>query len=126
MRVLYLTHRLPYAPNRGDRIRAYHTLRALKPHAAIDLVSLVHSREEADQAPKLRDAVDSLRMAPVDRVGNWISGAMGLATGTPLTHALLNSRRMRPILDEVIATRRPDVILALCSGMARFALEPPL
>ena len=29
MRVLFLTHRLPYAPNRGDRIRAYHILRAL-------------------------------------------------------------------------------------------------
>ena len=28
MRVLFLTHRLPYAPNRGDRIRAYHILKA--------------------------------------------------------------------------------------------------
>ena len=42
MRILFLTHRLPYAPNRGDRVRAYHLLRVLSQRATIDLVSLVH------------------------------------------------------------------------------------
>ena len=41
MRVLFLTHRLPYAPNRGDRIRAYHLLREMSQVAEVDLVSLV-------------------------------------------------------------------------------------
>src|SRR5207247_9362003 len=42
VRVLFLTHRLPYAPNRGDRIRAYHILRMLASRAEVELVSLVH------------------------------------------------------------------------------------
>ena len=29
MNILFLTHRLPYAPNRGDRIRAYYLLREM-------------------------------------------------------------------------------------------------
>ena len=33
VRILFLTHRLPYAPNRGDRIRAYHVLLPSRPDA---------------------------------------------------------------------------------------------
>ena len=42
MRVLYLTHRLPFAPNRGDRIRSFHLLEGLRAAADVSLVSLVH------------------------------------------------------------------------------------
>jgi sugar transferase (PEP-CTERM/EpsH1 system associated) len=51
--------------------------------------------------------------------------AAGL-TGGSLTHALLDSASLKSACRELVATRRPDVVLALCSGMARFALEPPL
>ena len=45
MRITFLTHRLPFAPNRGDRIRAYHLLRELTGFAwEVELVSLVHER----------------------------------------------------------------------------------
>ena len=54
MRVLFLTHRLPYPPNRGDRIRAFQILRHLVGHIDLELVSLVHDREEQSQAVTLR------------------------------------------------------------------------
>ena len=54
MRVLFLTHRLPYAPNRGDRLRAYHILQWLHDRAAVELVSLVHDDEEAGHVDEVR------------------------------------------------------------------------
>ena len=36
-RLLYLTHRVPFPPDKGDRIRTYHTLRFL----AVRLLSLI-------------------------------------------------------------------------------------
>ena len=48
MRVLVLTHRLPYAPDRGDRLRAYHVLQHLRTRAEVELVSLVHDDEGGD------------------------------------------------------------------------------
>ena len=38
VKVLFLTHRLPYAPNRGDRIRAYYLLREMARFASVSLV----------------------------------------------------------------------------------------
>jgi len=126
MRILYLTHRLPYAPNRGDRIRAYHTLRMLRNHAQVDLLSLVHDAEEAAMSKTLCPLADTVAVAPVHAIPNLVAGAFSLVTSEPLTHRLLNSSVMTRRLRELLAAHRPDVVLAFGSGMARFALQPPL
>ena len=38
--VLYITHRVPYPPDKGDRIRNYHVLRQLSANARVKLASL--------------------------------------------------------------------------------------
>jgi hypothetical protein len=91
MNVLLLTHRLPFAPNRGDRIRAYYLLEALARHADVDLVSLVHDRDEASQVERLQDRVRSVTTARVVRTRSWLRAAAALGTGQPLTHALLDA-----------------------------------
>src|SRR5689334_10573083 len=53
VRVLFLTHRLPYMPDRGDRIRALHMIRAISGHADVHLVSLTHDASEAAEAEGL-------------------------------------------------------------------------
>jgi sugar transferase (PEP-CTERM/EpsH1 system associated) len=126
MRVLYLTHRLPYAPNRGDRVRSYQTLRALGHCVQLDVVSLVHDSAELAQADRVRELVDHVDLAPVTRIRNLAAGVFRLPTATPLTHVLLDSPAMPTLLRRVVAERRPDVVLAYCSGMARFAFGPEL
>jgi ABC-type multidrug transport system fused ATPase/permease subunit len=65
VRLLVLTHRLPYAPNRGDRIRAFHLLKLLAPLHEVHLVSLVHDDEERAQVPGMEQFLASARGAPV-------------------------------------------------------------
>jgi sugar transferase (PEP-CTERM/EpsH1 system associated) len=125
MRVLFLTHRLPYAPNRGDRNRAYHLLKKMSRFAEVSLFSLIHDLEEAaelDRVPFAHD-VTSVR---VTRMWNYVRGAASLPTSRPLTHRLLDAPRIHSLLADLVAKRPPDVVVAFCSGMARFALEPPL
>ncbi|MEP7304804.1 MAG: TIGR03087 family PEP-CTERM/XrtA system glycosyltransferase [Acidobacteriota bacterium] len=126
MRILLLTHRLPYAPNRGDRIRALYILRALAAHADVDLVSLVHDRDEQQHAGDLRDLTASVTIAPVSRWMGYARAIGALATGGPLTHALLNAQALRAACRRIASDRPPDIVLAYCSGMAPFALEAPL
>jgi len=126
MRVLYLTHRLPYAPNRGDRIRAYYTLRVLRGHADVDVVSLVHDTEEASHRDELSALAASVTTAPVTPIRNHVRGAIALPSARPLTHALLDSPVLSARLARLVAEHPPDVVLAYCSGMARLTLQPPL
>ena len=126
MRVLFLTHRLPYAPNRGDRLRAYHTLQWLRDRASVELVSLVHDDEEAEHVEEVRAFVPRVTLLPVPATRNRVRAIATLATGTPLTHTLLDAPGIESTLNEIVGSRRPDVVFAFGSGMARLALAPPL
>lgn len=126
MRVLYLTHRLPYAPNRGDRIRAYHTLRALHDQAEIDLISLAHDDQELAHQADMRGLAKTVRVARIDRQRARVHAALALGSARPLTHVLLDAPDVADQIRQAISEHPPDLVLVYCSGMARFALEPPL
>jgi sugar transferase (PEP-CTERM/EpsH1 system associated) len=124
MNVLYLTHRLPYQPNRGDRIRAFYMLRAMGRFARVSLFSFVHDDEEAASV----GSVEAHRVAVsrVHRLPSMVRAGLGLVSRRPLTHLLLDAPDARRHLASLVADARPDVVLAYCSSMARLALEPPL
>ncbi len=124
MRVLFLTQRLPYAPNRGDRVRAYHLLRFLRTFAEVDVVSFVHDEEEASHAVDF-DRQIAVQAVPVTKWRNMARAVPLLLGPTPLTHLLLDSHQMTRSLRDAIG-RKPDVVLAFGSGMARFCVEAPL
>ena len=91
MNVLLLTHRLPYAPNRGDRIRSYHLVRALAQRHDVSLLSLVHDADEASRAPEVGGVCIDCEVVRVPKLANRLRGAFSLASRRPLTHALLSA-----------------------------------
>ena len=126
MRVLYLTHRLPYAPNRGDRIRAFHLLEGLRQAFEVEVVSLVHDDQEASHASDVAARGMTVSTAPIAGISRWLRAPLALPGTEPLTHVLLDAPTIDSVLRRVVAARRPSVVVAFCSGMAKFALREPL
>src|SRR5438105_4010422 len=126
MRVLFLTHRPPYAPNRGDRIRAYHIVKQLARRAEVDLFSLTHDADEDARVSDLSGMAAHVTTARVPRMRNRARAVLALPTSRPLTHVLLDAPAIQAKLARAIADRPPDVVLAYCSSMARFAFGEPL
>jgi len=120
VRILYLTHRLPYAPNRGDRVRAFHTLKLLAGRAEVELLSLVNDRGEAGQASVLLDLA-KVTVARVPKWQNRVRAAAALPTTRPLTEVLLDAPALARSVRDIVERGRPDVVLAYCSSMARVA-----
>ena len=54
MRILVLTSRLPYPPNRGDRLRAYHFIEHLSREHELCLVSFIAGESERQHVEPLR------------------------------------------------------------------------
>jgi sugar transferase (PEP-CTERM/EpsH1 system associated) len=124
--VLLLTHRLPYAPNRGDRIRAFHLIRVLSRSMRVHLISLVHDDEEWSHRGDLASMTASTDVVRVPRVTNLVRAAIALPGQRPLTHVLLHAPSIYRVLADRVRATRPDVVLPYCSGMARYACEPIL
>ena len=126
MRILFVSHRLPYAPNRGDRIRAYHLLRLLSTSHDVHLISLVHDEDEREHLGAMASLVSSVHPVPVPKFRNRILAAAALTGSRPLTHVLLGSRAMRPAIEHALQTGIPDVVFAYCTGIASVLFEPSL
>lgn len=125
MRVLMLTHRLPYAPNRGDRIRAFHLLKSLAAHHQVTLMSLTDDAREIEAAGEIAARLAGLHAFVRPARRNMVRALVRLAGSMPLTHVLLDT----PALDAALAGGRftpPDVVIAYCTGIAPVALRPPL
>ena len=125
MKLLFLTHRLPYAPNRGDRMRAYHLLKALSRFSDVTLISLVHDAEEAAMIDSMSGVAAEVHAVPVTPWRNRIRALGALATSRPLTHVLLDGPTLTATV-EAAARQQPAVVFAFCSGMARLASVPAL
>jgi sugar transferase (PEP-CTERM/EpsH1 system associated) len=100
-------------------------LREIASHAEVDVASLVHDDEEESHARDLEFGGEVIT-ARVPRVWNAARGVAALAGSMPLTHVLLDSPDLAPGLDALVQRRPPDVLLAFCSSMARYAFHPAL
>ena len=52
-RLLYIAHRVPYPPDKGERVRAFNEVEALPEHFRITLAALAHGRSDRQAANAL-------------------------------------------------------------------------
>jgi len=60
MKLMVLTHRLPYPPHDGHRRRVYHLTRELSRLNRLSLATFIGAAEELDYLPKLKDIFDKV------------------------------------------------------------------
>lgn len=97
-RVLYLTHRVPFPPDKGDRIRNYHVLRQLAARASVWLVALA----DEPVTPETKDALDALcervAIVPVGRFTQKLRALRAALTGGSLSEGAFHSPSAEAIL----------------------------
>ncbi len=85
MKLLLLTHRLPYPPNRGDRIRSYQLLKFLAQRAEVHLGCVADERPSADTLARLRSLCHDVALGETTRLGRASRAAWSLALGQSAT-----------------------------------------
>lgn len=123
MDILFLCHRVPYPPDRGDRITTWHFLQHML--AEGHSVRLGCFREEARDA----EAVTFLRSKGIEVEAPMLSrgwrklwSMRGLLTGEALTVPFFAHGGLRKKIEEWCATKPPDLIYVYSSSMAQYVL----
>lgn len=121
--ILFLCHRMPYPPNKGDKIRSYHWLRELAAHHTVHLGTFID--DDADWAH--RRTLDALcdrqcyRPLPAKRAR--LRSLRGLIDGEPLTFAFYRDKAMQQFVDRMFAERPIEAVLVFSSGMAPYVTD---
>ena len=118
--ILFLVHRAPWPPDRGDRIRSWHLLKALAKLAPTHVAAYADSEEDAALAlPMLHDVAMSATV-PVRMRPAVVAAALTLPRLAPLSCGLFGGGGMAEHVSDVIATRPISHIVAFSGPMAQF------
>jgi polysaccharide biosynthesis protein PslH len=122
--ILFLSHRIPFPPNKGEKIRAYHMLAHLVKSHTIHLGAFVDDPADMQYAADLKSMTrGECLLVPLRRSTALPRGLMAMATGGPLTTAFFGSRRMRRWIAEVLRSRNIDRVVLFSTAMAPFLLD---
>ena len=125
MNILYLAHRIPYPPNKGDKLRAFRQIRHLAQRH--DVWCACFYDTPADRAHVEPLAAHGLRVGavPLNRGLALVRGAWGLLTGRTVTERYYRHAAMRRLLEDWRSRVRFDAVVAFSSSMAPYALTVP-
>lgn len=120
MRILFLSHRFPYPPTFGSKVRAFNVIRHLARTHEVTVLSLARSATEAREAQGIDGFCAGHRAF---RVQNAVQIAKVLVTlPTPITasEAFFHSMALQQEIVRQLDARSYDFIFAHCSAVGRY------
>jgi sugar transferase (PEP-CTERM/EpsH1 system associated) len=120
--ILFLSHRAPFPPDKGDKIRAFHMLRHLaRRHevwfgAGADDVGTSERPDVTDFS--FRDTC----IAPLGSLRRGWNMVGGLVAGAPLSVSRFRHGRLERWIQHVLTHVRPDIVFIYSSAMAQYVV----
>ena len=120
MKILFIAHRFPYPPTRGDKIRAFSIIRHLANKHEVTVASLARTAEEAKEGEGIAPYCKKFIM---ERVHNPLQVARmikRLPVQEPSSMGFFLSRKLKRRIDEELSRQRFDLIFVYCSSVAQY------
>ncbi|EIM02177.1 sugar transferase [Rhodanobacter thiooxydans] len=121
--VLFLCHRLPWPPSKGDKIRSYHVLRRLAGRYRVYLGTFVDDPADWQHLAAVEALCADVCVRPLP---SWRAGWRALAAltrGEPLTVGIYRDRVMRRWVERLLAEHKLELALCYSSGVAPFVMQ---
>lgn len=124
--ILYIAHRIPFPPDRGDKIRSWHMLKQLGTLGRVHLACFADDEADAAHLPALRAAMGAAlgdAHVEVRKTGKAVAGARAIFEGKPVSLTLFDSDALRAFVRRVLAKRPISTIFVYSGQMAQFVPE---
>ncbi len=121
MKLLFLAHRIPYPPNKGDKIRSFHELQAfLKRGHEVHLLAFADDLNDLNYQVDLARMCASVEIVPLRGAWAGARALANLATKRPLSLGYFASRKMRRLIDRAVSGNDFDAVFVYSSTMAQY------
>lgn len=118
--ILFLVHRAPWPPDRGDRIRSWHIFEALAKLAPVHVAALADDEADAAQAREKMAPLCKSLAVEVRRVSRPVALAGAILHGDPVSNRLFRSAALSRHVDSLIGQGRVSHIVAFSGQMAQY------
>jgi sugar transferase (PEP-CTERM/EpsH1 system associated) len=119
--LLLLIHRIPYPPNKGDKIRSYHLLKHLARHYRVHLATFVDDPDDWQYVPHVEALCASSHFARMNPVLARVRSLQALLKNRSLSLEYYRDASLARWVDDAVAKHRIERVLVFSSPMAQYA-----
>ena len=124
--LLYLVHRLPYPPNKGDKVRSYHLLKHLAANHNVYLGTFVDDPEDMQHLPAVQAMCAGMCAVALSPTVAKMRSLLGLMTGKPLSLGYYRDAALVRWVAGVRTHRKIDATVVFSSAMGQYVLPGPV
>lgn len=126
MNILYIAHRIPYPPNKGDKIRAFHQLKHLSgTNNRLFVCALVDAPADLKYREKLAPLCEQLHLVVIHPLKKKLLSLRGLVTSTSLSALYFWEKEMQETINRIISEQAIDVIVCFSGTSAEYIFRNP-
>ncbi|MGL6075098.1 MAG: TIGR03087 family PEP-CTERM/XrtA system glycosyltransferase [Fimbriiglobus sp.] len=119
-RVLYITHRVPFPPDKGDRIRNFHMLRQLAARAEVWLIALADEPVPEETTIALNKLCQKVTIVPVAGFLRKVRAGFSALRGRSLTEGAFHEPGVEGVIRSYLSQAKFTSALVSCSGLAPY------
>lgn len=123
MKILFLTSRLPYPPNRGDRLRVFNFIRSLAREHEIYLISFIANEVERQHLAPLKDFCQDIQVVSKSARRSAITVGLNIWQRQPLQVLYYRSSAMKNLINRKIAETQFDAVYVHLFRMAPYVAD---
>ena len=123
--ILYLVHRLPYPPNKGDKVRSYHLLKHLVKQHRVFLGTFIDDPEDEQHIETLRSLCTDLHVVNLNPRYAKFRSLNGLLASQPLTLSYYRDSSMADWVEKTCKRHHIDAVVVFSSAMAQYVEAIP-
>ena len=120
MDIVFLAHRIPYPPEKGDKIRAWNVLQHLTARHRVHLATFIDAPDDVRWVEHLERVCASVLWRPLSPRRATLRSLSGLLSGAALTEGYFGDRRLHAAIEGVLARYSPSLIYVFSSAMAPY------
>ena len=123
--LLLLVHRIPFPPNKGDKVRSFHLLEFLATRYRVHLGTFVDSTEDLVHIPRLQEYCASSKVIELRPAFARVRSLAGLFTGEAMTLRYYRDAALAEWVRTVVREQGITKAVVFSSAMAPYALNLP-
>ncbi|MDJ0977849.1 MAG: TIGR03087 family PEP-CTERM/XrtA system glycosyltransferase [Erythrobacter sp.] len=117
--ILFLTHRIPFLPNRGDKIRSHHLLRKLASMGPVH-VGCFYERTEDRSSVAALDAITASHCVVQRSKPLVLAGAQAVLSGKPVSLTAFHSAKLSAWVERTLDARPISTIVVFSGQMGQY------
>jgi sugar transferase (PEP-CTERM/EpsH1 system associated) len=123
MKILFLCHRIPYPPNKGDKLRAFNILKHLSQKHTIDLLTLADDKKDLRYQENLKSYCRQVETFYFHPFIAKLKILLYLFSSKPLTLPYFYHSKLKKRITQVISQHSYDLLFLYSSSMVQYVLN---